>query len=223
MRLISIIFLLSALWINAQTTPLTKAIRLEKFDDAKKHITPELVNKMDQGQYHPLTYAVYTGNNELIESLLKAGADPNIVEHNGKTALYVAANLANTQGLKLLHKHGAKRPPKTALSPAVAAVHSSSLDSLQTLLELYPDIDLNRGWKKADKYYRTRPVGAVSYAAYHSYNDIALYLLTKNIDVTPTDWEGNNALNWTSGNPRCSVELVRKLLARGLAPPLSTT
>jgi hypothetical protein len=41
---------------------------LEKFEEAKKHLTPELVNKMDQGLYHPLTYTAYTVNNDLIES-----------------------------------------------------------------------------------------------------------------------------------------------------------
>ena len=55
------------------TTPLTKAIRLEKFKEAKKHITPELVNKMDQSQYHPLTYATYT-RNAAIKAFLRFGS-----------------------------------------------------------------------------------------------------------------------------------------------------
>jgi ankyrin repeat protein len=209
MRIILCLLALTTLPLQAQLTPLTRAIRLEKFEEAKKHITPELVNKMDQGQYHPLTYAAYTGNNDLIESLLKAGANPNVVEHNGKTALYVAANLANTEGLRLLHQHGAKRPPKTALSPAVAAVHSSSLASLKTLLELYPDIDLNRASQKES---------LLHMACVRGYDDIAKNLITKRVDVTTHDRSHRSALHLATANRECSPELVKILIRGGVSP-----
>jgi hypothetical protein len=40
------------------STPLTRTIRLEKFDEAKKLITSENVNQPDKGGYHPLSYAI---------------------------------------------------------------------------------------------------------------------------------------------------------------------
>jgi len=187
-------------------TQLTRAIRLEKFDEAQKHITPELVNKMDQGQYHPLTYAVYTGNNELIEALLKAGADPNVVEHNGKTGLYVAANLANTKGLKLLHQYGAKRPPKTALSPAIAAVYSHSLNTIITLQKLYPGILNNRG------------ESILHIACNRGYNEIAKYLITQDVNLTSHNRSNHTVLHLAAMNPRCTPELMNLLLRAGLNP-----
>ena len=213
-------FALLSLPLHAQLTPLTEAIRLEKFDEAKTHTSPELVNKMDQGKYHPLTYAAYTGNNELIEALLKAGANPNTVEHNGKTALYVVANLANPKGIKLLHQHGAKLPPKTALSPAVAAIYSSSLDTLKSLLEHYPNADLTRGWERARRVpYRYHQLGGpVSYACYYGYNDIALYLLKKHLPFNGTDYFGKGALHHAALNRTGSIELIKALLDAGYSP-----
>ena len=101
---------LTTLSLQAQLTPLTRAIRLEKFEQAKKHITPELVNKMDQGQYHPLTYATYTRNQQLVKALLDGGADPNIIEHDGATALSIAAQLRLPEMIKTLHQAGATYP-----------------------------------------------------------------------------------------------------------------
>lgn len=211
-------FILSIAPFHAQTTPLTKAIRLENFEEAKKHSTPELVNQPDQGKYHPLTYAACTGNNELMEALLKAGADPNVVEHNGKTALYVAANLANVEGIKLLRQHGAKYPPDTARSPVAACVLSGSTECTKTLLEAYPDSDLDDGWGMETGFGLSRHPCAISYAAYHGYDEIALLLLGRNVGPAPADQEGRSALHDAAKNPRCSTELVEALVARGLEP-----
>jgi ankyrin repeat protein len=110
-HLIFAVLVLTATHLGAQATPLTRAIRLEHFEEARRHITPELVNQPDRGGYHPLAYAVYAGDKRLIEALLEAGADPDAVASNAKTALYVAANLADVEAMKLLHRHGAIRPP----------------------------------------------------------------------------------------------------------------
>lgn len=204
-----------------QTTPLTHAIRLEKFDEAQKHITSDLVNKADDGKYHPITYASFTGNNELIKSLLKAGADPSVVEHNGKSPLYVAANFANIEGIKLLHKHGAKVPPIDALSPAMGAVYSGSLDTLKTLVGLYPDLDLKAGWGEEQlKTTQGFIKDPVTYATYLGYNDMALYLLEKKVPAIDKNGMGMSALHHAAMNRDCSTELVQALLNSGLSPTL---
>lgn len=202
------------------TTPLTRAIRLEKFDEACKLIDKQAVNQPDAGGYHPLTYAAYTGDNQLMETLLKAGADPNVVEANGKTTLYVAANLANTGGMELLHRHGAALPPKAALSPMVAAVVSSSLETVETLLRLYPNIDLQSGWSNGmDSGPRMNDLGdPVSYAAYHGDDVIARFLLAKGVNPKGKDYFGKGALDHAAIHPRCSVELVAELIRAGCSP-----
>ena len=203
------------------STPLTRMIRLEKFDEAKKLITSENVNQPDKGGYHPLSYAAYTANNEIIEALLKAGANPNVVETNGKTALYITANMANVRGIELLHQYKAKLPPKNALSPGVAAVHSSSLDALKALLTNYPDVNLQDGWEnrsKEGKILTDTPGDPIAYAAYNGYDDIAVYLLAKGIRPIGEDYQKKNALHHAAINPHCSANLVKLLIEYGCSP-----
>lgn len=141
------LFTLLTLTLQAQITPLTRAIRLEKFDEAKKYITPELVNKIDQGKYHPLTYAAYTANNDLIEALLKAGANPNTIEHNGKTALSVVTCLNLPENHQDDYQTGATYPNCANVCPPVATtIRPDAVESLKILLELYPAPDMNAGW-----------------------------------------------------------------------------
>lgn len=199
------------------STPLTRAIRLERFEEAAKLATKEWVNQPDRGGYHPLTYAAYTCNNGLMEALLEAGADPAKVELNGKTALYVTANLANLEGLELLHRHKAKVPSAPALSPVHSAIFSSSLECLQRLVELYPEADLTRGWEclAHDGTWVDLAGDPVAYAAYHGYDDIARFLLGKGARPTGKDYLGQNALHHAAINPQCSPALVKALLDAG--------
>lgn len=231
--LICLIPLLSILALHAQTTPLTQAIRLEKFEEAPKYITPELVNKADAGRYHPLTYAVYTSNNELIEALLKAGAKADTVEHNGKTALYVAANFNNVQAIELLAKHGATYPPKdNTYQPAKIAVTENAAKALKALFDAYPDIDLKAGWKKPNRYAGGISLsgGALNFAARYGYNEMGLFLLTKNPNLNAAqsradnfycagpDYRGKKPLHNAAENGKCSLEFLNALLKAGCDP-----
>jgi len=219
MRFLTALFLLLASTLHADTTPLTRAIRLENFEEAKKHITPELVNKRDDGSYHPLTYAVYTGNKELVEALLKAGANPNTVEHNGKTALHVAANLAYTEIIVILHQHGALLPTsKNSLAVAQAAIFSSSAETLKTLIRKYPNIDLNKGWRDHNKFYKGWFGCAINYSTYNGYGDVALVLLKHGAEVINPLRGNQGALHFAANSKRCSVEVVNALLLVKLDP-----
>lgn len=203
------------------STPLTRAIRLEKINEISELISGETVRIPDGGGYHPLSYAAYTGNNKVMEALLKAGADPNVVEANGKTALYITANQANVEGIKLLHTYNTTLPPATALSPAKAAVHSGSVECLTALLNDYPDIDLHAGWNNRDdkgNIIEDSPGDPISYAAYHGYNDIALFLLTKKVKPDGMDYLRKTALHHAAINPNCTPELVKALIDAGNSP-----
>ncbi len=217
MRLLATLLLLTHLNLLAATTPLTKAIRMEKFAEAKKHLTPELVNKPDDGLYHPLTYAVYTGNTDLVEALLKAGANPNTVEHNGKTALYVAANLANPHAIRLLHKHGAKYPaPDNAYQPAKAAVIANAPETLQAIFTAYPNINPDLGWEKVGQYSYGKSGSPLNHCARHGYNKCGLLLLAKGCNTHAYQYrtnsrpnrgmsvKGKKALHNAAENPHCS-------------------
>lgn len=49
-----------------------------------------------------LMAATYKANTEIVENLLKKGANPNIVDSNGQTALMLAIIIQNTDLIKLL-------------------------------------------------------------------------------------------------------------------------
>lgn len=61
----------------------------------------------------PLTYAILTNRTDTVVALLKAGADPNLVQRNHQP-IFDAAN-ANTQILKLMLEAGANPNIQTAL------------------------------------------------------------------------------------------------------------
>ena len=224
-------------FLAVQATPLTTAIRLERFQEAQKLLTPELVNAKDSGLYHPLTYAVYTGNADFVEALLKAGADPNIVEHNGRTALYVAAILGDADMIRLLEKNGAVIADRGAEnSPLGAAVVAGSLECLSLILELFPDLEVNAGWvpRRAVTYVHQ---SALNYAVFMGFNKIALLLLEKGASrVIPDTYQlekvpldrglyvdvplgSQNALHYAAANEQCSEELVQALVDAGFPTP----
>ena len=49
-----------------------------------------VINLQDKGGYSALMYAVASGNIEIVELLLKSGADKNLKTEKGNTALYFA-------------------------------------------------------------------------------------------------------------------------------------
>ena len=51
--------------------------------------------------------AASKSNKEMIELLIEHGADVNVADEHGKTALIVAAENSNKEMLELLIKHGA--------------------------------------------------------------------------------------------------------------------
>ena len=207
-------------------TALTRAIRLEKIPEAMKLLSKESVNQADAGGYHPLTYAVYTGDVDLVGALLKAGADPNTVEANGKTALYAAADLAHTEIITLLAKGGAKMPTDNALSPFTAAVISGSIGSVKTLLDHFPNIDPNNSWRLpgGDPRVINAPQNAIDYAVMNGYEDIAIYLLGNRDGARSNSRPAaGTALQYAAEDERCSVDLVKRLIETGLDPMGSST
>ncbi|KAK6511587.1 hypothetical protein TWF481_000502 [Arthrobotrys musiformis] len=66
------------------------------------------VNFSVKGSARPLAHAVaWLGNEDIIEMLLAAGADPNAANDNGLTALHLAASVGNLEAVKLLLEAGA--------------------------------------------------------------------------------------------------------------------
>lgn len=56
----------------------------------------------------PLTEAAFGGSARIVRTLLEHGADPNVRNHAGKTALALALEKGNRDAADVLLKHGAK-------------------------------------------------------------------------------------------------------------------
>lgn len=66
------------------------------------------INFSPEGRARPLSHAVvWLGNEDIVEMLLAAGADPNSANGHGLTALHLAASVGNIRAVKLLVNAGA--------------------------------------------------------------------------------------------------------------------
>ena len=211
--------------VAAQFTPLTRAIRTETFSKVIENLTPQLVNQPDRGGYHPLTYAVFTGNPKLVEALLKADAKPNITENNGRSPLSVAANCGNPEIIALLHRYGATLPQGKDSEPVGrAAVHSGSPETLSALFKLYPGVSIERGWPPVlptmigEVVPPKQTEGAFSHAIDNSLFETAVVLAEKAPDLSHRNSLGQNALQMAASHARCPVQVVEALLKRGMKP-----
>ena len=127
--------------LRAQTTPLTRAIRLEKFDEAKAHLNDELVNRKDAGGETPLQYAIYTGNASMIKALLAAGADPSLADDKGRNPLYTVSTTGDVEIAKLLIEAGAELPDVDSVYQPIEAILEYDFAALLELMKgKYPDL-----------------------------------------------------------------------------------
>lgn len=80
------------------------------------------------GGFTPLILAAKTGQQAVVELLLRRGASPNLKSSNGTTPLYVAANANNNRVgiVRLLLDHGAKvdatNPEVDNMTPLMVAI-----------------------------------------------------------------------------------------------------
>ena len=99
-----------------------------------------------------LNRAVEGGNSEVVEAVLKAGADPNAVGETGMTALMMAAFFGKPAIIEILLRHGAKkdlveeRHKNTAL---LIAVRKSHADVVKVLLKAGSDPNQGGEWGDA--------------------------------------------------------------------------
>ncbi|MET3544940.1 hypothetical protein ABID47_001534 [Paenibacillus favisporus] len=114
MLLISLVILLTACSNESKVAdesnvpPLFKAVRDK--DTAKVYElakgNPELINELYQGE-SALHAAVFSGEIEIIQSLVEAGADITLKNESGESPFFVAADLANVKAIHYFLDKGA--------------------------------------------------------------------------------------------------------------------
>lgn len=218
--LLRTLFLLFLPASSTFATDLTDAIRLEDEAAIRLHLKEELVN-IPGGGYHPLSLAIISGNSALVSKLLNMGADPNQLEVNGKTPLYLSAQYGRIKLLDLLHRHRAtRRPHESALYVEEAAVFSGSADVLKKVLELYPKANFAWKWRKRDHEDAWETKSALTYAFRHRYYELADILLEAplKLDVNQREQYEVSSLHYAASDHRCPLPLLQKLLDRGADP-----
>ena len=159
------------------------------------------------GGFTPLMGAARGSQVELIEWLLKEGADPNAVNRNGWTALMEAAELENTDGeiIAMLIEAGAKvnarcAEGKTAL---MCALMWAPPATIRQLLDLGADVRMK------DEDGST----ALMLAVEESSVEVVAMLVEAVAKVDATNAEGKSALMWAAKFARPAA--VRLLLDQG--------
>jgi ankyrin repeat protein len=144
------------------------------------------LNSVDKNKWTPLMNACYWANEEAVISLLEAGADSNLRNIDGRTALHeVCRSPAKKEDILA-------RIAKLLIQSGSDVNLTSSSQMLTSLQE-----DLN----------------ALMYAAYHNHVGVANVLIEYNCDINTTDYQGWSALHWSAD--RDHIEVVKLLIERG--------
>ena len=109
---------------------------------------PELLNSLLDNHEAALHKVVHVCDENILRSLLKLGADPNIKTQGGKTPLHIAAEMGRLGCVQILLAAGANLEPldERGFTPLLYAARSHTSDSVTVahhLLELGAMCDLN--------------------------------------------------------------------------------
>jgi len=100
-----------------------------------------LLEEINGAGQTPLLQALSTRNAELVELLLKAGADPRQADLNGNSALHYAVNSKNIRLLKLILPAVANPDPVNSegKTPLLLAAESGTVDMIEVLMQAGAD------------------------------------------------------------------------------------
>ena len=132
----------------------------------------------------PLTAAVYKGHLEVVKLLLTArNSNINVRQHNGATAVFIAAQNNFPGIVELLVRSGANvnLALDDGTSPLCAAVFMGSTEVVKRLFQA-PDIQVDHTTHEQ--------VTALAYATQQGHKDIVEFLLNKKADPNIADDEG---------------------------------
>lgn len=123
-----------------------------------------------------LQWAVYQGDVERVNALIKAGADVGAANNYGATAMQLAAEVANTEILQLLLKAGADvdSPNAEGQTALMLVARTGNIDAAKLLIKQGANIDAREHWGEQT---------ALMWASARRHADMVKLLLSKGADV----------------------------------------
>ncbi|XP_034467329.1 B-cell lymphoma 3 protein homolog isoform X1 [Hippoglossus hippoglossus] len=157
----------------------------------------------------PLHLAVITQQPEIVDVLLKAGADPTALDRNGQTALHLCCEYNQRECLSVVLSRSSSPMcleirNYEGLSPLHVAVLQGHKDLARMLLDAGSDInamDIKSGQSP------------LMHAVENNNADMVHFLIENGCDVNSQSYSGNTALHGACG--RGQVDTVRLLLKSG--------
>lgn len=141
---------------NEKETALIKAIQFGQLDTIEKTISPDTINLKDKYGWPPLHFAVNlqikepTEQQKIIDLLIESGAQPNLQDQQGLTALHLGIKNKNLLVVSQLLNHNADTTIKdnegrTAL---MFASTQDNIDILKSLIVIPQDLNTldKNGW-----------------------------------------------------------------------------
>lgn len=130
--------------------------------------------------------AALIGNDDIVLTLLEAGADPNTSMWNGITPLMFAADNGFLKIAKILVLNGAdvNKKPENQISALVSAAFNNNMDIVELLIRHEADIN------DTDSY----GVSSLIYTAAYNYYDLCNMLLYYEGSIEIQDKKGTNAV-----------------------------
>ena len=163
----------------------------------------------DETGYPILIHASRNGMYQMVEMLLKLGADPNIQNENGETALIFASSNGHYPVVKILHQKGAD--PNIHDNNGWTALILSSENGHQQIVELLLEKQVDPNVQNS-KNGRT----ALIQASQNGHYQVIVILLKKGADPNIHDNDGWTALILSSENGH--QQIVELLLEKQVDP-----
>jgi ankyrin repeat protein len=162
------------------------------------------VDAKDDRGITPLMYAAWVGSPEAMKLLLERGADPNLTNSNGSTALMMS--VTELAKVKMLLARGAdvnKATPRGRTALLLAAMSPRSAEVVKGLIAAGADV------KAVDAFKTT----ALIAATLGNDTETIRVLLDAGLDVNAADFPGATPL--INASSAGNLDIVRLLLAKG--------
>ena len=148
--------------------------------------SPKLVDERDENQYTPLHWAVAKGPIELVEALIKAGADLEAKDYQEKTPLHVAALSGTKEVVGILIKAGAKKEARDnqKQTPLHMASEEGHIEVVEVLLAAGADKEARDKWEYTP----------LHWAVCNDHIELVKFLLEVGVDTAAVTAQGKTAL-----------------------------